>query len=363
MFDEINLNLDRGVISKLDVNRFKSVLVLTGTYYSKNVFEKNIQPLIKTKFCVYPGLTPNITDADVYSVVNFAYAKDIDCILSVGGAGVMSCGKLVNLLLSHGGLLHNYLQGGTIGPLGITPNVIYHITIPVMGGMGTEISDSASFIYNKKKYVIASPYLAPKATYLDPELLIGVSSKRWADVSFECFATALAAYVSSYANHTSDSFAHEALKGYLKYLPKLLEDTNNIEYIKQMEVASINAMLASSLSSTGTAHAIASMLSARFNIHFSIALAGVCAQVSGLNYKYRKEKYDKVLEMMGSKDTDIKTAIQRLIEKSKIEVPSLKNKLDLSQIAQLSRECVNYDVRGNPKVLTPVEIANILEGL
>lgn len=365
MFNEnpIKINLDIGVIRSLNVNMFKNVLVLTGTYYSKKVFESVIKPLIKTNFHVYSNISPNPTDGTVYSIAQFARGKEIDCILSIGGGSVMDCGRMVSLLLSHAGMLHEYLIGGTIGPMGITNDVIYHITVPTISGTGAEISDSASFIMNHTKQIVTSPYLTPKSTYLDPDIMKGIPSKLWAGILFECFATALAAYVSTFANPVSDAFAEEALKGYAAYSAKLLKNTDNLEYIKQMEVASINAFLAASYSSKGAVHAIADVLSARYNVQYGVALAMVCAEVNELCYKSNKKKYDKAMEIVGISSKDIKTVIKKLIAKSGIEMPSLESKVDKEDLTELASACINYRMGGNPKNLTVLEISKILEGL
>jgi len=357
------INLDTGIIKNLDVNKYKNVLVLCGTYYSLNVFNKYIKPLIKTNCHLFSGLTANPTDSNIYSATSFARSNKIDCIVAVGTASVMDCGRLVSLLLSHGGFLQDYFAGGIIGPFGITSNVVPLITVPTICGSGAEISNSAAFIMNEERKVISSPYLVPKVTYIDPEIMRGIPDIRWAGISFECFATALAAYVSDYANPTSDSFAEAALKDYLTSSIKLINDTNNLDNIKQVEIASINAFIAANFSSYGAAHAIADVLSAKFNIQYGFALAMVCGKVSKLNYEYNKIKYDKVLKFLNCSSKDIETGIKNLIEKLGLIIPHIKEKLTSYDIDQLSRECINYKMRGNPKTLTPVEVACMLKSL
>ena len=358
------INLDTGVIKTLDVDRFKNVLVLTGAHYSVKVFDEKIRPLIKkANVHIYSGIPTNPTDLNVYNITSFARTKDIDCILSVGGGSVMDCGRLVGLLLSHGGLLHEYLAGGTIGPLGITPNLIYHITVPTVSGTGAEISCKSGFISNKEMKTVYSPYLAPQATYLDPEIMKGIPVSNWAGISFNTFATALAAYVSTYANITSDMFAKEALKGYIEYSPKLAKDVDNVEYIKQMEVASINAFIATNFSSTGAAHAIADVLSAKINIRYGEALALVCGEIHKRSYSENKERYDEVIKMLSKTDKDIKVVIDKLIKKIKMLLPSVKERLEDIGIGKVASECMTYVMRGNPKLFAQKEIESILKSL
>lgn len=366
MTDEFatKVNLDIDIIKTLNLDRFKNILVLTGSYYSPGIFKKSIQPLIKSKVHMFSGITqPGPTADIVYTAVSFAKNKQIDCILSVGGDAVMNCGRLVSLLLSHGGLLHDYLYGGGIGPQGITQNLIYHITVPTVSGAGAEISNSASFIMDKEMNTIVSPYFVPKETFIDPGIMCAIPNKLWATICFECFAMALEAYVSTFANATSDMFAKEALKGVIEFSPKLLKDTKNVEYIKQIEVAAINAFMAARFSSTGATYAIADVLSARFNLRTGITLAMVCGEICKRNFEMNREKYEDVLEILDAKGLSIDKAIQKIIEKLDIKGISLKKLLPPEQIDQIARKCVNYRMRGNPKMLTPVEIADILRSL
>ena len=355
------INLDVGVIKNLDLSKFKNILVLTGVQYSNNVFESVIKPKIKGKIHLFPNIPVNPTDSLIYRIVSFASDKKIDCILSIGGKDVMDCGRFLSFLLPQGGPLPEYLMGGKKGPQGITDNVIYHITVPVVCSLGAEISDMASFFMNKRKVFVASPYLMPKVTYIDPQLMQGLPYKLWASMSVGVFGYAVSAYTSRFANPTSDSFAEEALKKYITVAPELIRNPNNLEYIKQVEVASINAFLAVRMSSFGAIQAIADMLSAKFNFLYGIAQAVVCAEVCERSYQSNKAKFDKILKMLGGRD--IKTAVKKFIDRLSVDLPPLKGKIDKSNVDAFARECFNYKIEGNPKVLTPKEVTEILVSL
>lgn len=359
----VKVNLDAGIIKTLDVNQYKNVLVLTGVL-SKNVFMEKIQPSIKTKCHIFSDILQTPTDTLIYNIVHFAKSKKIDCILSVGDEAVMDSGRLVNLLLSNGGFLHEYVADGAVGRA-VTASPIRHITVPVINGNGAEISSIATFIMNKQRKEIGNPFLIPYATFIDPELMTGTAGKIWSIISFECFANALAAYVSAFANPTSDAFSEMALKGYMEYAHKLSQEPDNIEYIKQMAVASMNAFLAMSFSSRGAAHAIASVLSAKFNIQFSLALVMVAGDVHGMSYEFNKEKYDKVAALMGEPTGNMKQLLKKLIIKQGMVMShiSVQDNMDDSLWEKLAYECFSYIMRGNPKILTMEEVVKILKRL
>ncbi|MCL2756397.1 MAG: iron-containing alcohol dehydrogenase [Firmicutes bacterium] len=360
------INFDVGVISKLNTKGFKNVLVLTGTQFSLEIFEKNIKGLIKSNCHVYASIPVNLNDYDVYAVMNYVADKNIDCIISVGVESVMDCGRLTSMLMTHGGFLHDYLPGGKIGPLGITPDVIHHITVPIMPAAGYEISSYASFRCMGEKKMLISPYLVPKATYIDPMLMRNLPPELWAVLGFDCFATSLMAYTSVLANPTSDAYAWQALESYACCYKKLLQDPGNIEHIKHAASASINAFLAANYSSTGAVHAIADALCARFGFRYGIALALVCSEVCAFNYDANQERFDKVVGLLGSKGGSakaIKDAIDNLIKEEGIQLPSLKDKLTDSEIEKIARSSMNYAMNGNIKRMTEVDVAEILRRL
>ena len=358
------INFDVGVIGKLDVRKFKNVLVLTGMQYSLEIFEKQVRPLIKKANChVFTSIPVHLTDSVVYSVMNYAVDKKIDCIISVGVESVMDCGRLVSLLLSHGGYLHDYLPGGKVGPYGIMPNVIHHITVPIMPAAGYEISSYASFRIDGDKKMLISPYLVPKATYIDPNIMKNLPPDLWAVLGFDCFATSFMAYVSAYANPTSDAFALQALGSYADYYAKIIREPSNIEHIKHAAIASINAFLAANYSGTGAVHAIADALSAKFGLRYGTALAMVCPEVCAFLYPANKQRFDHVMKMLGGKGgsaVSVKNTISELINKNGIQLPPLIGKLSTEEVDKLARESMNYAMRGSAKKMTEKDVKGIL---
>ena len=357
------INLDVGVIKNLDVNNFKNILVLTGSKNSLKIFKESIAPLIKTKFYLYSGITTNPNEQIIYNITNYARDKNIDAIISVGGGSVMDSGRMISLLLSHSGFLHDYAIGGTIGSLGISPKLIYHITVPTISGTGAEISSKATFMHNNTSQIISSPYLIPNETYIDPGLMIDIPKKLWATIAFDCFTNSLEAYVSIYATPTSDIFAEDALKTCIKHIPTILKDNNNINVIKKIVVASINSLIASNMASVGAIHAIAGPISAKFNIYHGTALAMACAPVCEMNYEFNKPKFNKVKKLFGRSDAKIKTVINSFIDGLNINIPSIKSKLTAEVVREIANESMNADMRGNPKLMTYEDIKKIIENI
>lgn len=355
------INLGQDIIKKLNVNDYKNILVLTGPKNSYSVFKKNIEKLIQTNYYVLNEITSKPTENLIYNITNFARNKKIDLVLSVGGGSVMDCGRLISLLLSQGGFLHDYVVGGTIGGAGIGENLIDHITIPTISGTASEISPTSYYFKNNQIQTISSPNLFPKAAYIDPVLMTGVPKKVWANIAFDAFVHSLEAYVSVFANISSDVFAIDALKTYIEYIPKLLDDIDNIELINKIVVLSINSLLAINMSSVGAVHAIAHTLSAHFGFHHGTALALVCPLVCEQNYEFNKEKYDNVIKIMGGKN--IKSAINAFIKKLDIYTPSISDRMSDDLIKQMSAESFNYNMIGNPKQFTAEEVENILKSI
>lgn len=377
------INLDNGVIKKLKIKDYKNVLVLTGPKNSLAIFKKHIEKRLKTKFHLYSKVRTNPSENDIYNIINFARGKKIDAILSVGGGAVMDCGRMVSLLLSHGGLLHEYVEGGTIGTMGITPNLIYHITVPTISGSGGEVSGVATFKRANRFNTISSPFLRPNETYIDPKLMVNIPKQVWANIAFGGFVRSLEAYVSTYSTYVSDMFAEEALKGYITNLKPLLADTKNLDYINKIVVASLNSLIAKNMSSGGAITAIASSLSATLNIHHGTCLALLTAEVSELNYSHNKTKYNKIIEMFGEKVSDkkggkkadekkvddkkptktISEVLSKFIEEIGVHLPSIKNKLNDLAIDVVSTQSITNKLFGNPKDITKQDVMKILSKL
>jgi len=340
------INFDVGVIGELNVKGFKNVLVLTGTQYSLDIFEKNIRHLIKANCHVHTCVPAILSDHDVYAVMNYAADKKVDCIISVGVESVMDCGRLVSVLLKQGGYLHE------MNSLYITPDVVHHITVPIMPAAGYEISSYASYRCGGEKKMIISPYLVPKATYIDPAIMTNLPSELWAVLGFDCFATSLMAFTSKLANPTSDAYAWQALESYAGFHKKLLKDPSNIEYIKHAASASVNAFLAANYSSTGAVHAIADAIACRFGFRYGIALALVCEEVVKFNYDANRERFDRVFKLIDMKKINLP-----------LPIPKMKDKLAESEIENISKASMNYAMVGNIKKMTEQDVVKILRSL
>lgn len=358
------INLDNGIIKSLKLDDYKNILVLTGPKNSLEVFNENIKPSITTSFHIYSKITTNPEENDVYNIVNFARDKNIDLILSVGGGAVMDCGRMVSLLLSHGGLLHEYVEGGTIGTMGITPTLIKHITIPTISGSGAEIASKAVFKRADKFFTINSPFLCPDETYVDPTLMVGVPKRLWSNLIFHGFTMALEAYVSTYATYVSDMFAKDALEAYISTIKPLLSDTTNLDNIKKIVVASLNALVAKNMSSGGALSAIANSLGAQLNLHHGTALALLLPQVSQQNYESNTSKYDKVLQMLNAKkSTTINKALQDFLSDCGVWLPSIKARLNDDMVNLIATNSINSTMFGNPKEYNKQDVIKVLKSL
>jgi len=274
------INFDVGAAAGLDFSEYSNVLVITGTQHSLRVFEEKIRPMFfgkKTNFHIWTNISVNLPDYEVYSVMNFASGNNIDCILTVGADAVMDCGRLCNLLLSHGGFLHDYLPGGSMGTFGITPQVLPHITVPTMPSAGSEISGSAHFRQGNVVKTITSPFLVPSATYIDPLMMTGLPGELWAVRGFSAYATATAALSSAGANETSNSYAKAALDGYLNHVINLPKDPSNLELIKHACAVSINSLLAANYSDITSDYAKVMDLVSIHGVRIGVAWAMVMA--------------------------------------------------------------------------------------
>ena len=357
------INMDKGIIKNLNVEGFKNILVLTGPKNSLKIFEDNIKNKIKTNFYVYSHIATNASENDIYNIVNFARNKKIDLILSVGGGTVMDCGRMVSLLLSHGGMLHEYVPGGTLGTMSITPNLVYHITVPTISGTGAEISSVATFKRANKKFIITSPFLSPNETYIDPTLMVNIPKQLWSTIVFTGFTRAIEAYVSTLSTFASDMFAEEALKTYVPNIKDLLKNPNDLGTINKIVVASLNSLIAHNLSSAGAISAIASSLSANLNLHQGTALATVCAQVCRENYEYNKPKFNKIIEMFNSKEQTIFGTLTKFIKDCEVILPSVKHRLTVEIMDQIIADSMGENMFGNPKEFTVSDVLNVLKSL
>ena len=213
-------------------------------------------------------VNPNTTMVEAGCAV--ARSHDIDSIIGLGGGSSMDCAKGINLLLTNGGRIEDYLGYGKA-----TRPMLPMIGVPTTAGTGSEaqsyavIADAASHM----KMACGDPKAAFRVAVLDPELTLSQPAFVTATSGFDAIAHAVETAVTTRRTAVSDCFAHEAWRLLDANYRTVVDRPDDIEARAAMHLGAFYAGLAIEQSMLGAAHACANPLTARYQMTHGVALA------------------------------------------------------------------------------------------
>ena len=197
-----------------------------------------------------------------------ASQAEVDVIVAIGGGSVIDLGKVVAVLLTHGGSVRDYY-----GECQVPGPTLPLVALPTTAGTGSEVTPVAVVSDPERdlKVGFSSVFAIPTFAICDPELTLscprGVTAHSGIDAlchaveSFTAITRPLTpgSFVDSVfvgKNVVSDEFALRAVRGLAKSLRTAVDDGQNLEARTDVMQASTLAGVAFAHSGTGAPHAM-----------------------------------------------------------------------------------------------------------
>ena len=261
---------------------------------------------------IFDSVHPNPIEEDVTAGVTTFTSGGFEALVALGGGSAMDVAKTIRFMAVHKPPLSQY-DDALGGETKITNKLPPMFAVPTTAGTGSEVGRSSVITMKNtgKKTIFFHPGLMPDIAILDPKLTVDLPSHITAATGMDAFTHCLEAYLVDSFHPMADAIALKGMGMVIEYLPKVIEDPNDLDARGQM-------LLSASIGATafqkglGMIHSMAHPLSAEYNIHHGLANA--------LLIKF-------VLDF--TIDKAIKTENQRLLKKLKnIENIILSNTLD-----------------------------------
>ena len=275
-----------------------NVFVVCGKSFPQRNESKLLFSLLdksNIRYEIFNDVTTNPIETVIQSGADILKKGKYEVIVSVGGGSVHDAAKAIKLRATHpDDTLFDYTVTGKHSVPGISNNMIPHITIPTISGTGAEVSPAALVRIENQKHIIFSPFLYPVACIVDTDLLTCNDKGILSQVGVDAFYQGFECFVASNSNPFSDMFAVSTIINCMKYLPALIEDTNNAEIKQLVALASINSIKGVSNAGVGAIHALSDPLSGQFNVQHGIAETIVARNI--INY-YIDRKIEKISQL------------------------------------------------------------------
>ena len=254
---------------------------------------------------VFDQVTPNPTTTSLDLGSDLARDLQVGVIVAVGGGSSMDAAKgiAIGAVNPQRGSDLDYRSIFTIPALPI-------IAVPTTAGTGAEVNAFGVItdVDTQRKFYVGAASALARAAILDPDLTIGLPPSATAATGMDALIHALESYLSLQPNPFSDGIALQVISTVAEFLPRAVDDGNDIEARAQMLLASHIAGVGFSHTGLGLVHGIAHPLGGRFNIPHGLALCMVIEGVLRFNRASRCERLARVAFALGVGSTVDSTA-------------------------------------------------------
>ena len=211
----------------------------------------------------------------------------------LGGGSAMDFAKALSIIMTHGGLLEDYVGEGTVkGP------VIPIVCVPTTSGTGSQSTQTAVFTTGGIKLGCSSEYIRPVASIVDPELTMGLPPIVTRNTGFDALMHAIESFIArphaqvperpilyQGSSPFSRSLALEAFHSIWASYRQAISHGDNRDARIGMSIGSHLAGIAFSHSGLGLVHALASSLGGMIDVPHGVCLAA-CTNI-GLSYNFK----------------------------------------------------------------------------
>jgi aldehyde dehydrogenase (NAD+) len=248
----------------------------------------------------YAGTYDRCTQDSSFQLVNegaaFALEKGADCLVSVGGGSVIDTAKGMAIVMKEGGKLQDY-SGMQVLSRPQTP----HIVVPTTAGTGSEVTWAAVIKDwdNNVKELFCDYFIIPDKAVLDPTMIAGLPPLLTASTGMDAFTHAVEAIHAMQRQPITDAMALHSIRLITKYLPRCVENGDDLVARGQQQIAAVMAGVAFGNAQVGLVHAMAHSVGALFEVPHGLANAILLPYVMHFNLEECADRYAMVAEAMG----------------------------------------------------------------
>lgn len=311
-----HIEFGSGKLNKLNeyLPDYKKALIVTtnGKSIKRNGYLSTLEEQLDKKgieHVLFDKIEPNPLNTTVDEGAELAKNENCDVIISIGGGSAMDASKAIALVANNTGKLWDYVQFGTGGKQEAENKALPLIAIPTTAGTGSE-TDMGAVISNmetNEKTAIFGQDLFPVLGLIDPELMRTVPPKYTAFQGFDAISHSLEGYINKIVHLASDMYALEAIRNVSYYLPKAVENGDDMEAREKVAFGSYLSGIVMSIGNTSSLHSLEHALSA-YHQDLPHGLGLILLSKAYFTFFINKhvcdERFIKMAQVMGKTDAD-----------------------------------------------------------
>ena len=292
----------RNLVSRFAHNlSLSKILLVTDSGVIKTGWvDEIIQQLLSEGFAVtvFDNISPNPRDFEVMEGVRAFNNNQCDSIVAIGGGSAMDCAKGIGICVAND---QHILEFEGVDQVNIPAPPL--ICLPTTAGTSADVSQFCIITDTTRhlKIAIVSKTTIPDVALIDPEMTMTMPLNLTVETGLDALTHAIEAYVSNASSPMTDLNAIEAIKLIYKYMPKVYENPENIEYRHQMMLASLYSGLAFSNASLGAVHSMAHSMGGLKDLPHGLCNSILLDKVIDFNFNASSHKFKNIAEAFGLK--------------------------------------------------------------
>lgn len=193
-----------------------------------------------------------------------------DCVIAIGGGSVIDAARGINIIRTHGGKICDYINDKQI-----TTRCHGLIAIPTTSGTGSELSNAlvVTDTIAHEKLAVLSDEAVSEYVILNPCLPKSMPKNLTITTGLDVFSHAAEAYTSVLSSPIVDAVCEKIMFLVVKYLPKAVNDGNDLEARERMMVAAALGGWVINNGGTHLGHSIGHIVGAKYHLPHGMACA------------------------------------------------------------------------------------------
>ena len=349
------------------------VLIVSGKSQDRLMKLLEILQHQELEVFVFP-VTGEPTVEDIRAGVLFAREKLCDVVLGFGGGSALDASKAIAVLYSNEGDIYDYLEVIGKGKSLSGPGLPL-ITIPTTAGTGAEVTRNAVIGApdRRVKVSLRSSVMLAKIALIDPQLTYSAPPEVTARTGMDTLSQLVEPFISNQSNWMTDIFCREGMRRVKNSISKAYHSGGDLLAREDMAFASLLSGLALTNAKLGVVHGFASVIGGVYPAPHGAVCARLLPPVVTANLKALQErgedgltleKFSEMARILTGDDharpMDGVEWMERLVQV--LRIPPLSSfglrEADFPQLVE--KAMVASSTKGNPVVLTPDEMRNIL---
>lgn len=311
----------------------------------------------------------NPTYIDILNTLNVCNNETPDIVIAIGGGSVIDMAKscvalwyMKNHIEFDDGMILNSIK--TKGYLNHSLDIPIY-AVPTTAGTSSEVTRWATVwdVGGQTKYSIEAENLCPERAYIIPEYTIYMPKRLTLATGLDALSHAVEAYWAKSSNPMVKELSKISIRLIIEYLPKVLEEGNNLYKREKMCMGSLFAGLAFANTRTTACHSLSYPLTMCFGIEHGLACAISLPKVMQLNLSMIEdvEELLKALNVIDPEGFQIwLDHVSRDIVELRLSTFGITEK-DIASLVELSFTQGRMD--NNPCLLSKEQVNDLLHEL